>query len=248
MNNFDLIDKYFENSLNPQERVAFNELLKTDQAFQDEFTFQKNLKVAIKASNQDLIKEKLQHCENKIQNKRKVLPLYKKWWFVSTIAASIVLLLWISFYNSPSPETIYVDHFKPYRNVVMPVVRGENNEMSIKQSAFVAYENGNYNKALHLFNDAPGLKKETSSFYQAMCYMALDKPTKAILLLKPIADSSIANDEVKNLNQLANWYLGLAYLNNNDQKNAKLQFQHMLDHQYLHYNVEEVKNILTQLK
>ena len=48
-------------------------------------------------------------------------------------------------------EQLYAQYFEPYRNVVQPIVRGEN-KTDTKSKAFQAYETKNYEDALKYFN------------------------------------------------------------------------------------------------
>ena len=44
MKNLDLIDKYFSNTLSPQEQMVFNDYIQNNEEFKSEFLFQKDLK------------------------------------------------------------------------------------------------------------------------------------------------------------------------------------------------------------
>lgn len=224
MGNLDLIDKYFNNSLSPKEQLLFNEFLQNDEEFKSEFLFQKDLKTVITKNQREDLKKTLQNFENEIQKKSKVFGLPKKW----LIAASFSLLIGLGFWYVktnfyPSDEKLFAENFEPYRNIVQPIERSAK-EQSIECKAFLAYENGNYYKAINLFNSVKNQKEPYVSFYKALCYLSLEKPTEAINLLLPLA--TVKNDEgtFKNFHQLSNWYLGLAYLKNNEKKKAISQF------------------------
>ncbi len=247
MSNFELIDKYFENSLSPKEQLKFNELLENDSSFKEEFLFQKDLKIAIHHNQNETLKKTLQEFEKEFEKPSKIIQLSKKWWIAASILAIAAIGLWFTSNNYPSNDTLFADNFEAYRNVVLPVERGSM-PTSIAKSAFTAYENGDYNKAIHLFNDAKQISKEDASFYKAMCYLSLNKPKEAIPLLRPIADAKNTSDKIQNLEELANWYLALAYLKNNEVKNAIFQLEIIAENPEFTWKKEEVLTILDQLK
>ncbi len=242
--NFELIEKYFSKSLTDDEQIVFNKLIIDDEAFKEEFLFQKDLKKALSHNQRSSLKTTLQKFESDL-NKEKVFPL-RKW----LAAASIILVVGMSYflfsnlYNN-SPEKLYAEYFEPYRNVVHPVVRGEN-EKTIESSAFLAYENGDFHKALNLFNSVSNNEDEYIQFYTAMCNMGLNKNLEAINLLLPIANETKNNTEL-NFKEKANWYLGLAYLNSDDLINAVDQFSNIANHPTAVYKKEEAQEILDKL-
>jgi len=247
MNNSDLIEKYFENSLTPKEQLIFNDLLQNDKTFKKEFIFEKDLKKVIAINQKENLKSTLQNFESKIENKSKIFFLPKKW----LVAASIILLVGIGFWfvkNSyfPSDEKLYTQNFELYRNIIQPIVRGENTN-TIEYKAFVAYENKECHKAINLFNSSINSEADYIRFYKAMCYLSLNKTSNAINLLLPIATSETKNDSNKNFKEIANWYLGLAYLKNNEKNKAISQFSLIANHPDKSYKKEEASKILDYL-
>ncbi len=244
MNNIDLIEKYFKKSLNDEEQVLFDNLLKSDQKFKEEFDFQKDLKKVIAVNQRESLKTTLQGFEDKFK-KNKVIPM--KWLMA---AASVILILGLGYiiyqtsFNN-SPEKLYADNFEPYRNIIQPVVRGESVD-TIEAIAFAAYENGKYYKAINLFNSIE--EKEYLKFYEAMCFLKLDKTQEAIDLLLPIATSNTNVEDLRfNFKHKANWYLGLAYLKMGDKNRAISQFSILANYPEDVYKKEKSKLILKKL-
>ncbi|MCF6223728.1 MAG: hypothetical protein L3J34_08375 [Flavobacteriaceae bacterium] len=247
MNDFELIDKYFENNLTPKEQRIFNELLNNNEDFKEEFLFQKDLKKIIALDQRENLKSTLQGFENKIEKEVKILFLPKKWF----AAASIILLLGLGtwFVNDtyfPSNQKIYATNFVAYRNIIQPVVRSSEVN-TIEYKAFVAYENRECHKALNLFNSTVNSKEEYIQFYKAMCYLSLSKPSNAINLLLPIATSTNKNDSKINFKEIANWYLALAYLKNEEKQKAISQFSFIANHPDNYFKKEEANKILNYL-
>jgi hypothetical protein len=248
MNSIDLIEKYFENSLNSKEQISFNDLLQNDKEFKKEFLFQKDLKKAISLNQREELKLDLQQFEKEYQEKSKENVSFYKW----LVAASIALLLgfgawFVKDHYFPSNENLYAQNFEPYRNIVQPIVRGENPK-TIEYSAFVAYENKNYHKAINLFNSVADPNKPYIQFYKAMCFLSLNKTDDAIQLLLPVATSNNKNDSSKDFSEMANWYLALAYLKSGNTDKALSRFLVIANHPTNTFKKEEAKKIITFLE
>ena len=224
MNNIDLIDRYFDNSLSPKEQLLFNDLLQNNEDFKNEFVFQKDLKKIIALNQRENLKSTLQQFEDNAIKNTKILFLSKKW----LIAASLALLIGLGFWFVKntyfiSSEKLFTQNFEPYRNIIQPIVRGESSN-TIEYRAFLAYENNDYHKAINLFNSVNNQDATYVSFYKAMCYLSLDKTTEAINLLEPIILSSNLEEMDKKLSEKADWYLALAYLKTGENKKAVSKF------------------------
>jgi len=248
MNNIDLIDKYFENSLSPKEQLKFKDLLQNDKEFVKEFAFQKDLKKIISIKQQEDLKSTLQQFENKLQNKSPFLIFQKKWLVAASISLLIAVGIW-SVKNTffPSTEDLFAENFEPYRNIVQPIVRGESIN-TIEYRAFVSYENNEYYKAINLFNSVKNPSKTSTLFYKAMSYLATNNASEAIEILLPIATNKNLGDSEIDFKEKANWYLALAYLKNGDDKKAISQFSFIANHPSSSFKKEESIHVLKYLK
>ncbi len=247
MNKFELIDKYFNDTLDDKEYALFNSLLQEDKAFKEEFLFQKNLKKALLLNRRKSLKSTLENFEKDLNKKTGILSL-KNW----LVAASIIVLLGIgslfyNSYNSHKPEKIFAAYFEPYRNIVHPVERGAG-DGSIESKAFQAYENGKFYKAINLFNSIDYLEEDDShniDFYKGISLLAINKNKEAIDILLPIA-TDIEKGSY-DLSQKANWYLALAYLNSKEIDKARSQFFMIANDAAFTYKKDEAKEILKML-
>jgi len=247
MNKIDLIDKYFSNSLSPKEQLKFNELLENDEQFKKEFDFQKDLQQVISRDQRKDLKEVLQNFEKDRKPSVNLFNNSKEW----LVAASIIIIVGLGFLFVksnfyPSSEKLFAQNYEPYRNIVLPIERGENSN-TIEHSAFVAYENGNYHKAINLFNSVPNKNEQYIQFYKSMCYMSLNKTKEAIALLKTIADSNNKVNPENNFAEIANWYLALSYLNTGETDKASKRFSMIANNRGNVYKKEESKKILNYL-
>jgi tetratricopeptide (TPR) repeat protein len=247
MKNEDLIDKYFKSSLSPKEQLLFNDLLLNNNDFKAEFVFQKDLRKIISIKQQEDLKSTLQQFEENIQKKSTFLFISKRWF----IAASLALLLGLGFWFVKdtyfiSSEKLYSQHFEPYRNIIQPIERGEN-ENTLEFKAFVAYEKGDYYKSINLFNSVVNSSDTYILFYKAMGLLEVNKTLDAIDILIEIANSKNHKESDKNFDEIANWYLGLAYLKIKENEKAISQFSKIVNRSTDTFKKEEAAKILIKL-
>jgi hypothetical protein len=248
MNNFGLIDKYFSDTLNESELALFNKLLQEDSEFKEEFLFQENLKKALQQNRLESLKATLQGFEKDLEKKTGIFTL-KTW----LIAASVIIVLGIgalifNTYSSEEPAKLYAAYFEPYRNIIRPVERGEE-DGSIEAKAFQAYENAEFYKAVNLFNSLESFEDEDNDyidFYKGISFMALGKSNEAKEILLPIATEVEKGDY--DLSQKANWYLALAYLSSGEIEKAKSQLYMIAHDKAFTFKKEEAEEILEKLK
>ena len=247
MKNFDLIDRYFDNSLSPKEQLLFNDLLQNDLDFKNEFVFRKDLKKVIAASQQEDLKSTLGQFENKIHKNSRLMFLPKKW----LVAASIMILASFGIYSVkstyfPSNEAIYESYFTSCRNTIQPVVRGENPN-TIEYRAFVAYEAHDYHKAINLFNSVADPDAAYINFYKGLSYLEIDKSPKAIELLVPISKATNLQGKSANFSERAKWYLALAYIKNQDNDKAITELSFIVNQPSGTFKKEEASEVLNYL-
>ena len=242
--NFDLIDRYFDNSLSPKEQFAFNSLLQTDEEFKSEFLFRKDLKKVLAVQQRDELKESLKAIEQKASMSSKLAIIPKKWLVAASFALILSLGIWsVKSFFFPPHSAIYQEYFQTSRNTVQPIVRGENVQ-TIEYRAFVAYEAENYHKAINLFNSVDNPHVAYIEFYKAMCYLSLDKTSEAIPLLESVAYSSNLSGKSSGFDEKSAWYLGLAYLDLNDTEKAIAQFSKIANGSESQFKFKESKEIL----
>ena len=236
----DLIEKYIQNKLSPEEKLMMDELLQNDADFERELTLQANLKVAIKKDDDDNFRNLISELESKAKMERPMLRrTYVKW----LAAASLVLLLGLSYFltldQKVSTNELFASYFEPYRNVVQPLERGSD-QQDEKSLAFLAYEKGEYEKAIMLFSELYATSKEPYYlFYKANAMLKLERAKEAIpLLLEHLQTKDT-------LTEKTNWYLALAYLKLNDKSNARITLEKVLADG--NYKSTEAQKLLKEL-
>lgn len=237
MNKEHLIAQYFSKSLSFEAQKEFDHLMATDSEFAKEIEFQNNLKTAIKKEEQDALKKELQALE---AEENTTTFNYKKWFIAASFIALLALPSFWYFNNSIDTEELFVENFEPYRNIVQPIVRGEQKE-DLTSKAFEAYESKDYNNAiLHfnsLLNEAPNT---TISFYKANTLLQLNKTDEAIEILK---ENAKITDTLQDRNL---WYLALAYLKENNIEDSKKTLQQLVSTS--EFKSKSAKDLLENLK
>lgn len=256
-----LIEKYIQGRLAEEELELFNELMKTDPAFQDDVSFHSDLKKVTEAEDDESFRTMLSEFEEKAEietdgDRLKEIPsdhpsesesgepivrrLPTKW----LVAASIVVLVGLGYFftvlNQPTTQEMFEQNFIPYRNVVHSIERNSQEE-DLKTKAFVAYSKGEYELSIDLFSLLYTNEQESYYlFYKANALISQNRSMEAIPLLKEYLETAGEfKDESK-------WYLALAYLQLGDEENAKELLEELMSSGT--YKVEEAQELLNDLE
>ena len=210
----ELIEKYIQNRLSAEEELVFNKLLKNNSAFKEEVELHAKIKKVVTHEDDTNFRNLISDIENKARS-TSYKRSYKKW----LVAASIILLFGLGYNsinsNTTSTQELFASYFEPYRNVVHPIERSTE-QQDKKAIAFMAYEKGEYEKAITLFTELYNSSKEPYYlFYKANALLKLEKADEAIpLLLEHLKTKDTLTEKTK-------WYLALAYLKIEDSEKAK---------------------------
>lgn len=220
MSNFDLLDRYFSDELDKSEVKAFNERLKNDPEFNQEFQEIKEIKLAIKVEARKNIKSLLTDIEDSLKPQELTINNQTAMKKILTVAASLILMVSVSYFvlngnGQPTPKDVFTEYYKPYNNL-NGQVRGEARDTeSMSAAAYNAYDAGNYALAVKNFEALVEVEKTAENYF----YMG-------------IANIEIGDYEtaVKNLNTTLNnfstfkdqskWYLSMALLADKKEEEA----------------------------
>lgn len=230
-----LIQKYNRGELTPLEEAEFKRLLKTDTEFKALFKEFTDVNKVIESLEKDELKAQLKKLENKTKQNN-----LKKW----LIAASVIIFLGLgsSYYfieKQDTSATLYATYFDVYPNVLAPVVRGEE-ELQPLSKAMLAYENGQYDKALELLETILVTNKnENIRFYKAMCLLNKSKTEDALLELN--------NLEETKFKQQVLWYKALIYLKQDNIKKSKEKLKEAIRIKHF-FKLKEAKLLLEKIE
>lgn len=150
LHDIELIERYFDNVLSPEETRDVAERLKRDYDFRKLLHREKMLvdTIRFEAARRDL--EYLKNLEGSFSEKKNS-HLQCVYYYLAAAAciAAIVLLVWMPAKDS-SPQSLFAGYFQPHPNIFEPLLRNESDN-SPRTRAFQAYEQENYQQAALLF-------------------------------------------------------------------------------------------------
>jgi len=239
MEHEELIEKHLQNKLSSKERLEFKKLLESNPAFKKEVSLHTNLKKVVEHEDDTNFKNLIADLEKNTTQKQPNYS-YTKW----LIAASIALLFGLTYFLNTSQkistDQLFAQNFEPYRNVVAPIVRSDN-QQDDKTRAFMAYEKGEYEIAISLFTKLYSETKEPYYlFYKANALLKLERAKEAIpLLLEHLKTKDT-------LTKKTNWYLALAYIKLKEKKKAKELLKKVVDDKS--YKSKEAKKLIDKFE
>jgi len=224
------IDAYLLDRLSDSEKQEFEAALQSDPELKKELEEAEVLKEGIEASGREEQKERLRALEQELTEENREAQKHNGLWWVGRIAAAILLLLvpvyfFINSTQKVDPKEIYASHFELYPVLESGVVRGEENETAMAEG-LDAYQRANYEVAIEELSAAvnESEKPESVQFYLALSHLTSDAPKEAIPLLE-----ELSKKESFKLKEQAKWYLGLAFLKNNQPDEARDTFQSLYE-------------------
>lgn len=241
MRHEDLIQKYFSKELSDTERLQFDELLKTNTEFQEEFALQKDIKKAITDTERKRKKVLLKSYENQINDTRTRTSGFNR--KIIAIAASILIIgglgWYMSFLMSTDLEQLYAEHYEVYPNTVYSISRSDTIQ-TLQGKAFFAYESENYKEAILLFKELKETNEVTNiDFYLGQSYLKEGQIENATQTFKIVLNRD------QDFKEESEWYLVLSYLKLKNTSNAILQLQKIIANNT--YKKEEASLLLQKL-
>jgi tetratricopeptide (TPR) repeat protein len=227
------IQAYLRGTLPSVRRAKFEARLQNDAAFNAQFLEMKPLFEAIDEINlENRIKEIISDKEAKIEEldvkidkpQRPIEKLFGNSIVRYAVAASMVILLVIFWHDFTMSSRVYEKFYEPENTDV----RGHEIAECPDKNTLVLYYQGNYKSILNLLAKKP--VNPCNDYYKGLCYMELGDFQKAILSFNVATKSS----EII-IKQRAEWYLGLAFLKNDEPEKSKEMMKKIIntpEHQY----------------
>jgi len=183
------------------------------------------LKARVASVHQQMMQELK---EDELPAESKIYPFIRT---TLKYAASILLLLSLTgtyFYLTSSSAKLYKDNYVPYQ---LSVTRGESTSSALEKE-FIAK---NYTGVISTFKSLPNPTNK-DYFLVAQVYQLTGEPNKAIRYYRLLSGNSVTDNSFKDD---AEYYLALAYLENNDPVAAKPIFEkiHADPDQLYHDNI-----------
>lgn len=210
--NIDLVERYFDNEMTEDEKVTFNEQLKSDVELKHLFDREKLLINTVRfgaAKNHlDFFKELEKSLPTvDVEQKNATWVYYAA---AASITIAIVAGIFLLRTTEPTPAELYAEYFTPHPNSFEPIVRGTD-ELTPRAKAFQKYEEGDYQQAAALFSELLGENREPEILLLlGNANLAVGKTEDAKSNFNEVIRIS------ENLKAAAEWYLSLCYLKNGE--------------------------------
>ena len=239
MENFDKIERYLLNRMDPDERVAFESEMTQNQELRNEVEEMRSFILSVEYAG---LKESLQNYSidtdvednrSDSQNSAKVVSLFSR--RIVAIAASIVVIIVAGtmIYNSVYKSSSSLDQIF-YPDPGLPTVMSETSEYNF-YDAMVDYKMGKYDLALEKWNNHTGVETDTLAYYKAMAHLNLENWQEAEGLLQSIPAESA-------FSQKAKWYLVYSAVQQGDTSEARSLLLQLPDTIHGYQTVEEILN------
>ncbi|MCF6270063.1 MAG: hypothetical protein L3J41_10140 [Melioribacteraceae bacterium] len=146
---------------------------------------------------------------NNISHFRKYSFIYSAVAVITIIAVTALL----NIFNQPYSQKLFNRYFEVYPDVTVHT-RSSGSD-SILAEAMLFYNSGNFDSAVEKLDEIKEVSNEQVDFYKGVSLLVLDKPTEASEALLPLT-----KNKESNFYNEANWYIALAYLKLEKNKEA----------------------------
>lgn len=239
---FEVLEKFLDNDLNPEELRSVKKLITTDGDLANELKLRADVNEAIMEKDIMSLREKLNTIHTDCQKTETVgvRQLITQKWHLA--AASITILIMVGSFlfsglNQTSTDRLYhkyyssEDAFFTSRSSV-----GENNQLNI---ALGKFQNKEFDHAIKLL--IPYKDNHMAQFYLGLAYMETEHFSYAKSSFQAILDhkTNIFMEQAK-------WYKALCLLKLNKKEEAIQLFENIIEDKNLYY--EDATNITKKLK
>jgi tetratricopeptide (TPR) repeat protein len=215
---FEEIEQYLTGRMKSEERAAFEKRLASDASLKKEV---ETYKFLIDGVQEKALREEMETFHREVEQKNSASnpPVRRLGGFARVaLAASVIVLFGIGFWmirSQVSSDTrLFNEHFLPDPGLMTPMSTTSNYEFF---RGMVDYKQEKYKAAILRWESLLKQKPEndTLTYYLGVAWLAEGDASKAIYYLeKPFIQQSIFGSD-------RNFYLGLAYLKNNQPEKAK---------------------------
>ena len=243
------LESYIHSELSNEELASFEAELTSNQKLMDEIELIKNIDLALSETDVMQLRNNLQNIASEIaankQTERSFTGKFKAKRFVlSSVAASLILLLGITgiLSRQSSQGDIYQKFYNRYE--ATGIVRSANlTANKTLGEALQKFENQDYNAALDLFGKVITTDQNNmvGHFYTGVSLQETGKYQNAI---KEYETVIIDKDNL--FTEQAEWYIGLCYLQTNENKKAYKQFKKIAKNEGFYQ--QKAQSILCKIK
>ncbi|MBL4707318.1 MAG: hypothetical protein JKY48_02615 [Flavobacteriales bacterium] len=233
-NKLELFEKYLLMKLAESDQLLFEERLKTDTVFSQEYESFIAVRDSLIHSNNERLKNKIKIVlqEDNLQVvHRKVPKIYY-------VAASVLLICMFSLYSYwdySKSDSLYSEYFSPYSET-SSVLGSQKSPLDI---CLNEYNKEAYKKSIECLTKLP--VNSDKYFYLGMSYTNLDdtdQAIKALIKVEELASSFLEE---------SNWYLTSLYLKQDDLSHVKKRLNTILNNPNSNYKKTSAKKLLLEI-
>ena len=269
---YDLMDRYFQKALSPEEISAFRSDLQSDAELREAFALRRLTAAALHRSNVQAFKKKTLAAQQPQRTKsavmRRIRPLY--WAIAASFALLLAALAWwwqtgvssdrsqalFALYDVKGlyPETQYalVNEGQHHKGIT-----GSQALHGLKVKGLEAYEVKDWDTAINTLTEYLAKAKPSEedlpdeinlmNLYVGRAWLEKGDETKAIVALQKAIDGVVDKVNYGMLEELMRWQLTLAHLKNNEPQAAKKTALQLLEAQHPTIQ-QQAKQLLNDLK
>lgn len=241
----ELIERYLNSELSPEELDAFKQRLEVDSAFAEKVDDYKAIITGVRHLGHKKFTEELAAWEHEIKNEEtavQTIDLRARRWkkYLAVAAAVVLLILSLLYFMVPrapvNTEDLFTAYFVPYDDVVS-VRDGRENDETLGY-ALQNYGDGKYKEAIPYFQSylSTDSQNHDAMFYLGTSALAEKNTAVAVPPLRElVAQRSIYAEQ-------AAWYLALAALLENNKESARTQLKDIAENKShsMHEKAEEL--------
>lgn len=221
---FQAIERYLLGQLSEEEKLAFERELEKNPSLR---SHTKELSLIFGEIEEQSLRAKLDQIHSKVGEATPSIPLpsattfpWQKWAIAASISVVLMLSFWFWALRLFTEEKLYQTYYRPDPGLVT-AMSSESSSYAFER-AMVDYKSGNYQAALDrwelILAEKP--QNDTLHYFIGHSLMALDETLLAISYWE-----KVTLDEQSVFRKDAFWYLGIAWLKEEDPEKAKLAIQ-----------------------
>lgn len=238
---FELLERYIEGDVTPEEAKLVEQLIKSDLAFKNEHNLRLEVNKAIQEKNIMRLRYKISmiHQQEIIQKTGSIRQIIRKNWHLAAASVTILIILGcflLNNINQPGSDVLFEQYYSS--DAIFTTRSGEDTENSNLTTGLQKFQKQDYDAAINLLKNIPG--NIVSDYYLGISYIE----TKQFLKAKN-AFNAITEQENNLFSEQAEWYKALCMLKLNELTEAKQLFTSISNSSSL-YN-QNAKEILKEL-
>ncbi len=234
------IEAYLLGQMNNTERVAFQQRVEDEPELAKEIEQHQRLMEGVALEGARAVLEEVMDEQVESSGAR-TIPLWQRWQPYAAMAA-VVLVIFLAWYrlSPPQPQDLYAAYYEPAPGLPTTLGTVDNPEFA---EGMVAYKRGEYADAIQFWNPLLGTESDsdTLGYYLGLANLAEEEIETAVALLQQVKTMRPPSPFTSD----ATWYLGLAFLSQGNEKEARNTLEPLKDHPVYGDRVQELIGHLT---